>query len=163
MADQEEIQNNGSAHSDGEAMGEGQGESVADFYEVEVGRYSAALDEDLPGTMKRYGFTLFHSLPFAKQLELGRKLGFEPKDAVDFYNLAGVEIEKERYEAAAKLLQQALKLDGQFADAAYNLAICEEKLGNRNEALKQWTRFLELCDDEAVKLQVQAYLAEPKA
>ena len=162
MADQDEVQQDDNAFSDEEFEG-AQAEGVADFYDVEVNRYSSALDEDLPDAMKRYGFTLFHSLPFAEQLELGRKLGFEPRDAVDFYNLAGVEIEKEQYEAAAKLLQQALKADGQFADAAYNLAMCHEKMGNRSEAAKQWNRFLELSDDDTTKQQVQAYLAEPKA
>jgi tetratricopeptide (TPR) repeat protein len=162
MADEDQVQNDGSFyHEDFDDAGPT--ETVADFYDHEVDRYSAALDEDLEDAMQRYGFTLFHSLPFTKQLELGRKLGFEPRDAVDFYNLAGVEIEAERYEAAIKLLQQALKADGQFADAAYNLALSHERLGNRGEAAKQWNRYLELTEDDASRQQVQAHLAEMNA
>src|SRR5687768_1207826 len=125
---------------DFDAGAEGE-ESSEDFYLAEVTRYEATVDRDLDEAFKRYGFTLYHSLPPVKQVQLAKKLGFMGTDAVDHFNLAGVEIAGERWDAAAKLLQKSLELDGTFADAAYNLALVYEKLDRKNDAINLWSRF----------------------
>jgi hypothetical protein len=92
---------------DFDAGAEGE-ENTEDFYVSEVTRYEATVDRDLDEAFKRYGFTLYHSLPPVKQVQLAKKLGFMGNDAVDHFNLAGVEIAGERWDAAAKLLQKPL-------------------------------------------------------
>lgn len=160
MADNEHTQNEQSSDFQDGTFEEPQAAPGQDFYDHEVERYLSALESDRGEAMKRYGFTLFHSLPFERQVELARELGIEPRDAVDYFNLASVSIQKEQYSEAVKLLQQALKADGQFSDAAYNLALCHERLGNKSEATKQWNRFLDLTQDDAARQQVQVHLSE---
>lgn len=135
----------------------------ADFYDAEVARFEAFLDRDPNEAFHRYGLTLIHSLPPQKQVELAQKMGFIPKTALDYYNLACLAIERQDVTAALGLLQQALKLDNEMEDAIYNLALCHERLGNKSEALNQWKKYLEIAEDEDSKEQVQAHLAELSA
>lgn len=147
---------NAEAH-DGEF---GEDEEGEDFYLAEVSRYEATVDRDLDEAFKRYGFTLWHSLPPIKQVQLAKKLGFMGNDAVDHFNLAGVEIANEHWEPAAKLLQKSLELDGTFADAAYNLAMVYEKLNRKNDAINLWSRFQELSQSDDERRAVDAHMAE---
>ncbi len=140
--------------------GDEQGE---DFYDNEVNRYVATVDRDLSEAFQRYGFTLYHSLPPAKQVQLAEKLGFLSNDAVDQYNLAGVAIAEEDWAKATKLLQKALELDGTFAEAAYNLAMCHEKQGKKSDAINLWSRFQELTQNDDDRRAVEAHLAELRA
>lgn len=131
-----------------------------DFFDQEIQRYAASLEADSDDAYRRYGFTLYHSLPAAHMVVESRKLGFYRDDAVDHYNLAGLEIGSENYEAAAGLLEKALKMDDSMADAAYNLALCYEKLDRKQDAIKLWNRFKELADEEEEIAPVNAHLAE---
>lgn len=133
---------------------------AVDFFETEISRYAASLEADPEDAYQRYGFTLYHSLPPAHMVVESRKLGFFRDDAVDSYNLAGLEIGSENYEAAAALLEKALKMDDTLADATYNLALCYEKLGRKAEAIKLWNRFKELADEDEDLQSVEAHLAE---
>jgi tetratricopeptide (TPR) repeat protein len=155
MADSENMQD----YSDG--SGEfGEESHRVDFYDSEVNRYAATLDEDLPRAFDRYGFSLFHSLPAAKQVEVAQKTGLMKGDAIDQYNLAGLAIEREDYAKAIDLLKKAIHQDSELADAEYNLALCYEKQGNRNDAVKHWNRYIELEENEETLQQAQAHLAE---
>src|SRR5688572_22186637 len=138
----------------------GNGETGEDFYLSEVTRYEATVDRDLDEAFKRYGFTLWHSLPPIKQVQLAKKLGFMGNDAIDHFNLAGVEIANERWDQAAKLLQKSLELDGTFADAAYNLAMVYEKLDRRSDAINVWSRFQELTQADDDRRALEAHLTE---
>src|SRR5437773_2235980 len=84
-----------------------EGAPQEDFYASEVGRYQAIVDRDIKEAFHRYGFTLYHSLPPAKQVEVSQKMGFWHKDAVDYYNLAGVAIQREDYSGAVQNLNRA--------------------------------------------------------
>jgi tetratricopeptide (TPR) repeat protein len=132
-----------------------------DFYDDEVNRYTSVLDENLDKAFKQYGFTLFHSLPAGKQVQVAQKLGMMKGDAIDNFNLAGLSIEKEEWPKAIDLLKKALQQDGTLADAEYNLAMCYERQGNAGEAGKHWKKFLEISDDEEVNRQVTEHLNAP--
>jgi tetratricopeptide (TPR) repeat protein len=134
-----------------------------DFYTGEVNRYADTVERDLSEAFKRYGFTLYHSLPAPKQLVLAQKLGFLKNDAIDQFNLAGLVIAEEDYQKAAKLLTKVLELDNTLADAEYNLALCLEKLGNKAEAIPHWVRFQELTEVDEDRAEVDAHLAELRA
>ena len=141
---------------------EGAGETE-DFYETEVARYQDVLNADLKQAFRRYGFTLYHSLPAARMIELAGQIGFQPKDAIDHYNVAGAAIEREDFASATKHLKKALDLDPELADAVHNLALCLEKTGHKAEATRQWQRYLELAEGDEDKEAVQAHLAELSA
>lgn len=131
-----------------------------DFFESEISRYASNLEADSDDAYRRYGFTLYHSLPPAHMVVESRKLGFYRDDAVDLYNLAGLEASNENYEAAAELLEKALSQDDSLADAAYNLALCYEKLDRKSEALKMWDKYKANADEEEDLAPVEAHIAE---
>lgn len=133
-----------------------------DFFEAEIVRYSASLEADPEDTYKRYGFTLYHSLPPGQLVLESQKLGFFRGDAADQYNLAGLEIEKENYEGAKDLLEKSMKMDDTLAETAYNLALCYEKLDRKADAIAMWNKFIELADEEQEEdiAPVEAHLAE---
>lgn len=134
---------------------------ATDFFEAEISKYSANLEADPEETYRRYGFTLYHSLPPAQMVLESRKLGFYHDDAVDKYNLAGIELGKENYDGARELLEAALKEEPELADAAHNLALCYEKLDRKGDALPLWNKYLELVDEDDEGLdQVRAHVAE---
>lgn len=138
---------------------------TTDFFEAEISRYSAHLEADPEETYQRYGFTLYHSLPPEQMVLENQKLGFFRGDAIDTYNLAGIEIGKENYEEAAKMLESALKMDDSLADAVHNLALCYEKLDRKADAIKLWEKYIELiADDEDIEEEerapIVAHLAE---
>lgn len=136
-------------------------QQAEDLYTMEVSRYEAALSEDLDRAFQTYGFTLFHSLPASKQVALADTIGIQPRDAVDQYNLAGVAIEREDYKAAVDYLTKALDEQPDFADAAYNMALCQEKLSHVADARKWWTRYLETAPEgDETREAVQAHLDE---
>ncbi len=134
-----------------------------DLYQTEVSRYLSTVERGLEEAFQRYGFSLFHSLPGSKQVELSEKLGLLRHDAVDLYNLGGLALERQDYEGAAKLYQKALDLDGTQADAAYNLALCMERLERKSEAENAWSRFLEHTQSDDDRRDVEAHLAELQA
>lgn len=120
-----------------------------DFFEAEISRYSANLEADPEDTYQRYGFTLYHSLPPAQMVLESKKLGFFRGDAIDTYNLAGIEIGKENFPGAVELLDKSIKMDDSHADSYYNLALCLEQLDRKADALKNWKKYLELAETEA--------------
>jgi tetratricopeptide (TPR) repeat protein len=131
-----------------------------DFFESEISRYSANLEADPEVTYRRYGFTLYHSLPPAQMVLENQKLGFFRGDSVDTYNLAGIELGKENYKGATELLEKALKEDPTLADAAYNLALCYERQDRKADALSTWNKYLEVAEDEEDLEEVRAHVAE---
>jgi len=136
----------------------------SDFFEQEISRYSANLEADPEDSYRRYGFTLYHSLPAPQMVLENQKLGFFKGDAVDKYNLAGIEIGKENFAGAIELLEQALKEDDSLADAAYNLALCYEKVDRKADAVKIWNRYLTIVpEDEEDIDSVKAHLEELQA
>lgn len=157
MADTDKNQD----YSDAMAAEFGEQGPGRDFYDDEVTRYTAVVDENLDKAFKQYGFTLFHSLPPGKQVQVAQKLGMMKGDAIDNFNLASLSIEKEDWGKAVELLKKALQQDSSLADAEYNLALCYERQGNQGEATKHWKKFLDVSDDEDINRQVTEHLNAP--
>jgi len=135
-------------------------EGEQDFFDTELASFRALLHEDMDAALERYGFAFYFSLPEIDQVRIRKALGIPADNAIGLYNLAGAAIEDENWTEAVTLLNQALTLDPKFADAAYNLALCYEKLGQKGEAKKAWEQYLALCSDPAVKEQINAHIAE---
>lgn len=132
------------------------------FFDLELARYEAVLERSLDEALERYGFTLFHSLPGLKQVELHQKLGFPVRDAIDQFNLAALAISREDYKGAVQLLEKAIKEEPTMGDAYYNLALCCEKLDRRNEAIKNWEEALLHVESDEDRQAIQAHLDELK-
>jgi tetratricopeptide (TPR) repeat protein len=147
-------------NSNGQAV---ESHEPVDFFESEIARYSAALEADPEDTYRRYGFTLYHSLPPGQLVLESQKLGFFRGDAADQYNLAGLELEKNNLEGAKELLEKSIEMDDTIPEAAYNLALVYEKLDRKADAIKMWNRFLELADEDEELAPVEAHLAELQA
>lgn len=131
-----------------------------DFYQGEIERYQETIDRDLDESFLRYGFSLYHSLPPEKLVVLNQKLGFFKGDAIDKYNLAGLEILEENYAKAAEILEESLKEEPELADAIYNLALCYEKMDRKNDALPLWQQYQELIEDEEEQDAIENHIAE---
>ena len=131
-----------------------EGESVEEqqnLYDQEVERYKAALNRDLEHAHKRYGFTLFHSLPGPDAVELRQKLGLMGDEATDVYNIGCLAAEKEDYAEAVARFKEAMKKAPEFAEAEFNLAVALAKSGGAAAAKAQFESYLkreELNEEE---------------
>ncbi|MCX7017929.1 MAG: tetratricopeptide repeat protein [bacterium] len=151
--------------ADETALLHGSGRSMddMDLYQREIERFHLCLDDNMEEAFQRYGFSLFHSLPPLKQIEIAKKIGIASATPLDYYNLGCLDVSREDYKAAVSHFKKALALDPGCADATYNLALCQEKLNHKSEAAELWTRYRELAEDEEDKTAVQAHLAELSA
>jgi tetratricopeptide (TPR) repeat protein len=125
-----------------------------------VAKYRQNLDQDFDGSHARYGFTLFHSLKPHEKIQNLTRLGFEPRDGVDHYNLGCVAALQENFDLAVTHFEKALEEHPEFADAAQNLALALERGGRSEDARRQWRRCLELTLTEPDRAAIEAHLAE---
>ena len=129
------------------------------FYE-ELDQYRKVMGEDLKKAKKIYGFTLFYSLEPMEKVELRDKLGFKPKDAVDYYNQGTYYLAKEKIAKAIDFLSEAVKMKKEFKEAYYNLAIAYEKSNDNKNAKKCWESYTSLTDDDKEKKEISKHIAE---
>lgn len=69
-----------------------------------------------------------------------RVLEYYPDNAIAINNVAGVYMEREDYEAAIPLFEQALSKDKKYVNSYYGLGLCHYKLGN-------YERGFEVCHE----------------
>ncbi len=131
-------------------------EEQQNLYDQEVERYKAALNRDLEHAYKRYGFTLFHSLPGPDVVELRQKLGLMGDEASDIYNIGCLAAEKEDYPEAIARFKEALDKAPEFSEAEFNLAVALAKSGDAAGAKSQLESYLkreELTEDETAAVE----------
>ncbi len=63
-----------------------------------------------------------------------------------------------RYRAAITELELAHSLDPQAAELVYNLALIHEKLGDIDDAIRYYRRYVEMTDDKAEKARIQGVI-----
>lgn len=125
-----------------------------------VEQFASAIDKDGKKAFGRWGFALFHSLSDEKAYAELIRLGFEPRDPLDFYNLGCHHAANENYSKAIDAFHQALKLDPEMAEAQYNLALAQEKAGDTGNARKTWNQYLEGCEDTDEATEIKSHLTE---
>ena len=125
-----------------------------------VEQFSSAIDKDGKKAFGRWGFALFHSLSDEKAYAELVRLGFEPRDALDFYNLGCHHAAQKNYSKAIDAFHQSLKLDPDMAEAKYNLALAQENSGDNGNARKTWNQYLENCEDTEEASEIKSHLTE---
>ncbi|MBU0504980.1 MAG: tetratricopeptide repeat protein [bacterium] len=77
-------------------------------------------------------------------------------------NLAAIEISEQKYNDAKKKLEIAVDVKPNYMDAHLHLAICLEKMGDLDDAIIHYEKFLELSEGKItrnIRLQVESRLA----
>ena len=116
------------------------------LYTCQVEDFLKSAKENIDEALDRYGFTLWHSLPRKAQVDITEKLGLKALEARDHYNRGTALALEEKYDAAEAELRIALKKDADYAPAAFNLALCLEKLERFGDARKMYEKYLTLLD-----------------
>jgi len=136
-------------------------QSLKNLYEREMERYRVFLEHGFDVAYKYYGFTLFHSLSNEEKVEILKKLGFEPKNPEDFYNLGCMSAKKEDYTAARNYFERTIELAADFEQAYYNLALTLERMGEEEAAIKNWEIYSEFLDEDSTEaLLISQHLEE---
>jgi len=138
-------------------------QSLKTLYEREMERYRVFLQHGFDVAYKYYGFSLFHSLSNEEKVDILKKLGFEPKNPEDFYNLGCMAAKKDDYRAARNFFEKTIELAADFEEAYYNLALTLENLGEENEAITNWEIYNEFLDEDSSEaLLVSQHIEELK-
>ncbi|MBN1899912.1 hypothetical protein JW926_01140 [Candidatus Sumerlaeota bacterium] len=119
------------------------------LYEKELEKYRVFLQYGFDVAYKYYGFSLFHSLTAEEKVETMQKLGFEPRNPEDFYNLGCLAAQKDDYVNASKFFQKTIEMAPDFEEAYYNLAISQENLGEEKEAIENWETYSEFLEEDS--------------
>ncbi|MGM0556877.1 MAG: tetratricopeptide repeat protein [Myxococcota bacterium] len=72
------------------------------------------------------------------------------------------QLKLERYQQAAESLRKALELKESYASASFNLAIAQNAMGQRDEAIERLERFLTRAEDQARVVAAQGLLQKLK-
>lgn len=113
-----------------------------------VSRFGGALESDTNEAYQRWGLAMFHSIDEGQAHAELSKLGLEPRDALDHYNIGCTHAAAGRFKDACASLETSLALDPAFYEAKYNLALAKEQTGEAETARKLWTEALELAGEE---------------
>ena len=117
------------------------------LYKSELHSYRKTLKRDLGQAYKQYGFTMLHSLDAVEKVQWLHEIGFVPVDEIDFYNLGTAAAIQEDYQQAKEWFRKALKIKPDMPETIFNLAVCHERLNNRQKAIGLWEEYSKLLDD----------------
>lgn len=112
----------------------------------------------------RWGYAMYFSLADDEVTAQSDVLGFEPADALDFYNQGCVLADQEKFEEACTAFERAAAGVDPVSEIFYNLALAQEKLGRATDARKSWETLLERFPEDPERGEIEAHLNElPKA
>jgi len=117
-----------------------------DLYMRHVEGFVKVAKEDFPKALSQFGFTVWHSLPPKDAPFLKERLGVRPLEATDLYNRGTALAMEGKWTEAEADLKAALKMDPDYAPAAFNLAVCLEKQERFGEAKETYHQYLKILD-----------------
>lgn len=133
------------------------------LYEKEMEKYRIFLQYGFDVAYKYYGFSLFHSLTPEEKVDIMQKLGFEPRNPEDYYNLGCLAAQKGDFLNASKYFQKTIEIAADFEEAYYNLAITQENLGEEQDAIQNWEMYSEFLDEDSSEaLLISQHIADLK-
>lgn len=122
-------------------------------------KYRQNVTDDVDRAQVRYGFTLYHSLKPEEKVEHLQRLGFEPQDEIDHYNLGCAAALQENFDLAIDHFQKAVAAAPKMVQAHHNLALSLERAGRANEAKGSWAKVVELTEQTDERAAVEAHVA----
>jgi tetratricopeptide (TPR) repeat protein len=117
-----------------------------DLYTRHIAGFVKSAEENLDQALEAFGFTVWHSLPPKEAAVLKERLGMRPLDATDYYNRGTAYGMEGKWTEAQADLRAALKTDADCAPAAFNLAVCLEKMDRVEEAREAYRQYLNILD-----------------
>ena len=128
------------------------------FHGRQLELYKQSLAAEGEVAYLRWGLPFFHSLS-DEEVELQKRaLGFEPKDALDFYNRGCLLAKQDDFEGAAKHFARAVQINPELAEALYNQALALESAGNKAAAQGAWQAYLEKFGENEDVEEVKQHL-----
>jgi tetratricopeptide (TPR) repeat protein len=131
----------------------------ADQFQVrQLELFKQSLVAEGEAAYKRWGMLLFHSLSDEEAEAQRRSLGFEIKDALDYYNHGCMLVGREDFAGAVKTFDHAIELDSNLPEAVFNKAMALESLGDLAAARQTWLAYLEKYGENEDAGEVKQHL-----
>jgi tetratricopeptide (TPR) repeat protein len=128
------------------------------FHGRYVDLYKESLGQEGEIAHARWGLPLFHSLSDEDAEAQRLALGFEPRDALDFYNRGCLLAGRGDFAGAARDFERAVQLDASLADAYYNRALALEEAGDKAGARTAWQAYLARFNESEDTGEVRQHL-----
>jgi hypothetical protein len=130
------------------------------FYRRQAG--AAAAQSRAPASAEAWfqqGLSLMRSARLQEAIEAFRRsLEMDPNSAVARTNLGFCLFDLHRYAQAIEVFEQTLERSPQHFDALYGLALAHQNLGQRDEAIAAWRRYIAEAPDSTWKQQARNHL-----
>ena len=111
--------------------------------------YRRLVLEDAEYAHRRFGLTLFYSLPPSQRWEVAEVvLGAQEKDSRYYYNEGTVKAEQGDVDGAIEHLSRAVAMDRDMAEARYNLARCLKQKGEDKEAARMFREYISMVRNQ---------------
>ena len=121
-------------------------EEKKNLYETEIDRFNEVLEKDKKYAYDRYGFTLLYSLPPEQIFKIKMEMGWQGKDALDFYNLGVVACQEEAYKEALKHFQKAESMNCDQPELFYNIAAIHEDGEENDKAKEYYQKYIDVVE-----------------
>lgn len=121
-------------------------EETVDLYEFEIDRFQSLLTENQEYAYRRYGLTLFYSLPPEDTFKIKSEMGWKGEEALDYYNRGTVEAMEGRYSEALKHFEKSESLKCDRAELYYNIAVIHEEEGRSSQAKEYFQKYVDAVE-----------------
>lgn len=148
------------AQTEGREAAAAAGDHPSAYHDTLLDQFQESLEQDREKVYQRWGVSMFHSLDDAQAEAEREQMGVELQDSLDYYNRGCLKAQQENYTEAVKLLDQAIKLDEDFAEAYFNRALALEKAGKTGDARNAWNEFLQKFGDHDSAAEVKEHLTQ---
>jgi superkiller protein 3 len=131
-----------------------------DMNDAAVRMYEMALrfDPNHIDAMNNLGMMYFHAGNYDDAVELFQKAIAMGDSADSEYNLGSVYLEKSQYDSAMQAFQRAVSLRPNDAAIYNNMALTDEKLGKKQDAIDSWNKVLQYSDNADLLQQAKTHL-----
>jgi len=118
-----------------------------DVYEQEKAHFTRLLADNPREAYRRFGLALFYSIDDEALVRERLSLDFEPRDALDHYNLGVIESHAGNHREALAHYRKAMAAGTDLPELYYNLALTYRELGETREARKNFQRYLAIVEE----------------
>lgn len=120
--------------------------SHEDLYEFEIQRFQDLLKQDRDYAFKRYGMTLFYSLPPEETYTLLNELGWKGQEGLDLYNHGAMACQQGNLKEAMKLFEKAEAQGCEQPELFFNIAAIHEENNNHEQAKVYYQKYIDAVE-----------------